>query len=305
MTPGPAPGFRVELVDFNQAREALRAVRDVVFIHEQQVPPELEHDPADPQHVHALARDAQGQPIGTGRISPSGRIGRMAVLAEWRGHGVGNALLRALLVHARARAMPEASLHAQASAIDFYARHGFIACGERFQEAGIEHQAMRRMLAGPMAVEDRDEAVIAATGVISRARSRLWIHSRELDPGLLDAASVLTALRRFAVDGRGRQVSILLHDPAAAQRAHAPLLALAQRLPSVFQFRAVDDPVDRAYAAAFIASDSGAYYFRSLGHRYDGDWDVADAGRARQLAESFKPVWERSRPCSELRALGL
>ncbi|MEN1944268.1 hypothetical protein WCE55_10490 [Luteimonas sp. MJ293] len=164
---------------------------------------------------------------------------------------------------------------------------------------------IERALPGPGTVASRDEAVVATAAVIGAARSRLWIHSRELDPGLLDDPDVLTALRQFAVGGRGRQVSILLHDPAAAQRAHAPLLALAQRLPSVFQFRAVDDPVDHAYAAAFITSDSGGYYFRSLGHRYDGDWDVADAGRARQLAESFKPVWERSRPCSELRALGL
>lgn len=155
------------------------------------------------------------------------------------------------------------------------------------------------------AVEDRDGAIAATAAVIGEARQRLWIHSRELDPGLLDDPGILAALRRFAVGGRARQVSILLHDPAAAQRAHAPLLPLAQRLPSVFAFRAVDDPVDRAYAAAYITSDSGAYYFRRLGHRYDGEWSTADAGRARQLAEAFKPVWERSRPCSELRALGL
>ena len=155
------------------------------------------------------------------------------------------------------------------------------------------------------AVETRDQAVAATAALVLAARSRLWIHSRELDPGLLDAEPVLEALRRFAVQGRGREARILLHDPDAPQRAHAPLLGLAQRLPSVFQFRAVDDPVDSAYASAFIATDSGGYYFRSLGHRFDGDWDPGHPGRARQLAEAFRPVWERSRPCTELRALGI
>ncbi len=157
----------------------------------------------------------------------------------------------------------------------------------------------------PGAVETRDAAVAATAAVIAGARSRVWIHSRELDPGLYDTEPVLEALRAFATGGRGREVRIILHDPAAPQRAHAPLLGLAQRLPSVFQFRAVDDPVDHAYSSAFLASDSGGYYFRRLGHRFDGEWDPADPGRARQLAEAFKPVWERSRACSELRALGL
>lgn len=301
----PAAGFSVGIVAFEAARADLHAVRGRVFIDEQGVPEELERDGADPSCIHVMARDGAGRPIGAGRMTASGRIGRMAVLGEWRGRGVGDAMLQALLDQARARAMPEATLHAQAPAIGFYARRGFIAVGDRFREAGIEHQAMRMPLAVAGAIETREAAIAATATLVAGARSRLWIHSRELDPGLLDAEPVLEALRGFAVGGRGREARILLHDPAAPQRAHAPLLALAQRLPSVFEFRAVDDPVDHAYAAAFLANDSGGYYFRSLGHRFDGDWDPADPGRARQLAESFKPVWERSRPCTELRALGL
>src|SRR5690554_851324 len=301
----PTAGFTVGIVAFDAARADLHAVRSRVFIDEQGVPPELERDADDPGCSHVLARDETGRPIGAGRISPAGRIGRMAVLREWRGRGVGEAMLRVLLDHARARALAEATLHAQASAIGFYAHRGFSAVGGRFQEAGIEHQAMRMPLAATGAIETREAAIAATVAVVSGARSRLWVHSRELDPGLLDAEPVLEALRAFATGGRGREARVLLHDPAAPQRAHAPLLALAQRLPSVFLFRAVDDPVDHAYASAFIATDGGGYYFRSLGHRFDGEWDPAAPGRARQLAEAFKPVWERSRPCTELRALGL
>jgi len=301
----PEPSFAVELTAFKPASADLYRVREQVFIREQGVPPGLERDETDGECTHVIARDPSGHPIGTGRITPSGRIGRMAVLGEWRGRGVGDAMLRVLLEHARGAGLPEVQLHAQAPAIDFYANRGFVPTGGRFQEAGIEHQAMRIALlrAGP--VETRDAAVAATAAIVSAARSRVWIHSRELDPGLFDADPVLEALRRFATSGRGREVRIILHDPAAPQRAHAPLLGLAQRLPSVFLFRAVDDPVDHAYAAAFVASDGGGYYFRRLGHRFDGEWDPEGQGRARQLAEAFKPVWERSRPCSELRALGI
>jgi len=89
------------------------------------------------------------------------------------------------------------------------------------------------------------------------------------------------------------------------QRAHAPLLDLAQRLPSMFAFRELDDPADRNDPSAMVATDGGGYYHRPLGHRFDGEWMPSGRARARQWIEAFKPVWERSRPCTGLRALGL
>lgn len=116
----------------------------------------------------------------------------------------------------------------------------------------------------------------------------------------------MDALRQLATRRNpGTEVQILLHDARAPQAAHAPLLALAQRLPTAFSFREVVDKVDRVYVSAFLVNDDGGYYFRTLGHRFEGEADRDAPGRARQLAETFRPVWERSRPCSELRALGI
>ena len=304
MSAGGGP-FSVEIVAWSAAREALLAVRTEVFVREQQVPEDLERDALDPGCWHVLASDAGGRAIGAGRLLPTRRIGRMAVLPEWRSRGVGAAMLQALLRQARGNGWTDVALDAQAGAIAFYQRHGFVAHGARFMEAGIEHQAMRLGLDRPQAVGDRKGAVAITREIIVAAQRRLWIHSRELDPGLLDDGLVLDALRAFATGTRGAEVQVLLHDAAAPQRAHAPLLSLAQRMPSAFAFREVDDPVDRAYAAAFIANDAGGYYYRGLGHRFDGEAERDGAGRARQLAETFRPVWERSRPCTELRALGL
>lgn len=299
------PSFRVEPADYERDIDDLRAVREPVFVHEQRVPIEEEWDALDPLCLHVVARDAEGRAIGTGRLTPEHKLGRMAVLPGWRGRGVGDAMLAALVDLARQQGWRELALNAQVSASGFYTRHGFVPYDARFHEAGIEHQAMRRKLDGPTAIETRDAAVAITTALATRARRSLWIYSRELDPGLFDAPEVLDALRHLAVGGHGGEIRILLQDADAPQRAHAPLIPLAQRLPSVFQFREVGDPVDRDYASAFIANDAGGYYFRTLGHRFDGEADLDGPGRARQLVETFRPVWERARPVSEYRALGI
>lgn len=314
--------FRIEPADFTADLADLRHVRETVFVVEQQVPIEEEWDEMDPRCRHVLARDPDGRPIGTGRLTPEHKIGRMAVLAEWRGRGVGDALLVALMDQARALGWDSVSLNAQVSAERFYARHGFVPYGDRFMEAGIEHQAMRRALeplrppshrgapargpSAPLVEFDDAAAVVAATAtLVQAARRELWLFSRDLEPAVYAQPAVLDALRGFATAGRGGSAKILLLDPATVLGNGHPLLALAQRLTSVFEFRTPVDPVDQQYPSAFVANDRDGYLFRLLGSRFEGDWSPARPARARQLAEHFGRVWERSRPCTELRALGL
>ena len=70
----------------------------------------------------------------------------MAVLRECRALGVGGAILERLIEEARRRGMRNVVLSAQTHALGFYRRHGFKEEGSVFQEAGIPHQAMRRVL---------------------------------------------------------------------------------------------------------------------------------------------------------------
>lgn len=301
----PGDAFRVEAIDYAGGVDDLRAVREPVFVQEQQVPIELEWDELDPVCVHVIARDAAGTPIGTGRLTPEHKIGRMAVLPEWRGRGVGDALLLALIEEAAQRRWPELRLHSQASAVGFYVKHGFVPYGDRFMEAGIEHQSMRRQIGGPTAIDTREAAVAITTAIITATRRELCLYSRHLDPGLFDAPEVLEALRRLATRRQRVDIRILLQDAGTPQRAHAPLIGLGQRLSSVFAFREITDPADHGYASAFIANDSGGYYFRTLGNRFDGEAALDFGGRARQLADGFMPVWERARVVTEFRALDI
>jgi len=138
----PRP-FTVIDVDYARDLPQLRSIRDCVFVKEQKVPLELEWDALDPLCQHVLARDSDLHAIGTGRLTPQHTIGRMAVLPEWRGKGVGDALLQRLVGIASESGWAEVSLHSQVSAIGFYQKHGFMAYGDIYQEAGIAHQNMR------------------------------------------------------------------------------------------------------------------------------------------------------------------
>jgi len=125
------------------------AIRRRVFIEEQSVPEEIEMDADDQRAFHALAI-LDGVAIGCGRMLEHGesevKIGRMAVLREFRKTGVGEQILRFLIDRARARGIRKAILHAQLTAEGFYLKQGFRPIGGVFDEAGIEHRKMERSL---------------------------------------------------------------------------------------------------------------------------------------------------------------
>jgi predicted GNAT family N-acyltransferase len=129
-------------------REAdLRAVRDAVFIVEQAVPADLEFDACDLRCVHVLALDGD-RPVGTARVDLDydGKIGRVAVLAEYRGRGIGIRLLESVERIAREWGLESTWLNAQAGAVSFYEKLGYRLEGEPFVEAGIPHRRMRKFL---------------------------------------------------------------------------------------------------------------------------------------------------------------
>jgi predicted GNAT family N-acyltransferase len=138
--------FRVRIVAWGEMQPVLQGIRTTVFVVGQDVPVEIERDGRDADCVHVVAEDARGEAIGTGRLLPDGRVGRMAVLEAWRGKGVGGAMLQALMREAKRLGHAEAYLHSQSHARAFYERHGYVVEGEEYLEAGIPHVAMRAKL---------------------------------------------------------------------------------------------------------------------------------------------------------------
>lgn len=125
------------------------AIRHQVFVLGQDVPQDLEIDGLDGVCDHVLV-SVDGVEAGTARlraVDGHGKAERVAVLAAFRGLGLGLLLMQALEERARARGWQELHLNAQWPVVPFYERMGYVGHGEPFDEAGIRHLAMWRRLA--------------------------------------------------------------------------------------------------------------------------------------------------------------
>ena len=140
----------LETGHWSTLKDKAQPVRTQVFVQEQGIDAKDEWDTADADAVHAVITNRFGHPLGTARLlkkSPGvAQIGRMAVVRVMRGSGLGGQLLNALVDIAKARGDKEVLLHAQTSAQAFYAREGFVPVGEPFDEVGIAHIEMRKVL---------------------------------------------------------------------------------------------------------------------------------------------------------------
>ncbi|MEO7432608.1 MAG: GNAT family N-acetyltransferase [Dokdonella sp.] len=311
--------FTIEPASWEQDLADLRAVRETVFLVEQSIPPEMEWDALDARSRHVIARDHDGRPIGTGRLTPDHGIGRMAVLANWRGKGVGEAIMRVLLEQARLLGYPAIELHAQTHALPFYEKLGFEPFGEEFLECAIPHRMMRRTVeplaalasaplppapeARLLIADDRSQALAAVTELLSVARYEIAIYTRDLDAALFDVAETLDQVKRIALSGRHAQVRILVQEPRKALADGHRLIGLAQRLTTPIAIRTPLEERDLQYPSAFLVNDRRGYFFRMLGSRLEGEGSTYAPGRHAQLLSLFDQVWERSSPSEDLRQL--
>ena len=133
----------VSIANWSDKQAEVTSVRRAVFIEEQKVPESIELDDRDPCCHHVLACDKSGAPVGTARIDTNGKIGRMAVLRDHRGLGVGREMLRVIMDCGRANGITDFHLSAQISAVGFWEKTGFEPSGDEFEEAGIQHINMR------------------------------------------------------------------------------------------------------------------------------------------------------------------
>ncbi len=135
----------VKQVKWQDRESYLRRIRTIVFIEEQNIPEEMEWDEHDETCTHVIV-DINGDYIATGRLLETGQIGRMAVLKSYRQRGIGSKILKKLLFIADEKLMKEVFLHSQVNAIGFYKKFGFEEEGSIFDDAGIPHQKMKKVI---------------------------------------------------------------------------------------------------------------------------------------------------------------
>lgn len=321
---------RIRKYTWQLAPRSLREIRQRVFIDEQKVPPELEWDDTDEIADHFLAVLPDNTPIATGRmfttLDDTAHIGRMAVLPEHRGKGIGEAMLRHIMAEAAGH-VRDLHLSAQGHAVPFYQRSGFHVFEGPYDDAGIPHFGMRCL--APMEIVSAlakehpgptpmilgsDEASWPIDheaqlpqlmdNLVSQARQRVWLYDRLLDHDLYDRQRLRDLFSGLARHHRNSEIRLLIHDDAPLVKRRHQLVELMRRLPSSIALRLVNDDYPPA-GEPFVLVDREGVLYRHRFDRPEGFAGFADSGRVKLLGETFQRMWDTARPSLELRELPL
>ncbi len=312
-------GYSVRLADWSGDEPGIHRVREIVFVDEQAVPADLEWDGLDPECIQAVAESRECDVIGTGRLHPGGKIGRMAVLREWRGAGVGAALLRCLMDAARERGLEEVFLHAQTRVLGFYERFGFVAEGAEFEEAGIPHRAMRCRLRGEgmnisgaaaestpqgtrTVLEGKAEFTEAVAEVSARAARSIAIFTPDLEPGVYDSPKFLENIKRLVLSRSHARIRVLISDPTRVVKTVNRFVHFGRRLSTFIEFRQLSEEMP-AREDAFLLIDGSALVYRARADRWEGIADTDEPRMTRLYLEQFDQMWHLAEPALELRQL--
>ena len=136
--------LKIEIVKWIDGLSQLKNIREKVFIQEQKVTPQLEWDGMDEKAIHFLVFNDKAA-IGCARaivIKDHMQLGRMAVLKEYRGQGIGSALLEKAMTIAKLNQLSVIYISAQCHAIDFYKKFGFEVKSDIYLDAEIPHRDM-------------------------------------------------------------------------------------------------------------------------------------------------------------------
>ena len=318
----------IQVYRWDQAPDAVRELREQVFIEEQGVPLELEWDDTDALADHFLMVSADGsKPLATARLYPDGvgggSIGRLAVKMSERGQGLGQQLLRAVMSHAAPR-YDYLMLSAQEYAIPFYERCGFYVCSGTYDDAGIPHRSMcctapalvlsrRPDSARPLTL-GADTTVWAVRrashyrdlvrALCHQTRRKLSLYDYQLSDELYDDDFIAESLSALARRHRHAEIRLLIHDDRSVIRRPHRLVRLMHRLPSNVHLRLINPDYPSPTTPFLLADDVGlAYRYESASA--DGFVSFNDRGQVRRLHEQFERLWSTGKTSLELRQLPL
>ncbi|MFT6992619.1 MAG: putative GNAT family N-acyltransferase [Paraglaciecola sp.] len=134
--------FFAKNADWGNEQHKLKKLREKVFVCQWRIPAEYEFDHQDSIAFHVLVVNEHNQEVATGRITPTGEIGRIAVEPEFRGPEVYQALFNALLNIARQHGLKDVLVQCELEGVNYYQQQGFRPVGTVFMDAGIARQRM-------------------------------------------------------------------------------------------------------------------------------------------------------------------
>lgn len=324
----------VTTVDW-QAGKALRDIRQRVFIDEQQVPEDLEWDAQDEGATHFLLLRA-GHPVGTGRLLKDGHIGRIAILPQHRGLGLGERLMRAIMAHAIDKGMHTLLLSAQTHAVPFYQRLGFEVCSDIYLDAGIEHQDMRWsddtqksdhlphiefVSPGRFTIHNPDEEPPAKPDysdpdmipiteqnaqeqlieLLDGCLQSVRIFAPEQALWLFNRQAILQACERLIARNPKARIQVLLQEVSNDFLSGHTLLSLARRFPSLCQVRKQHPDLPRqSYAQAMI--DQQGFLMLPVARQREGFVRQTSRDQVKRWSDTFDERWNSSQTDPAIRS---
>lgn len=302
-------------VTWDDAQSALRLIRQSVFIDEQHVPEELEWDGDDKKAVHLLGKEGN-RPVACARILEDGKLGRLAVLKDYRKHGWGGRLLRAAEQHIKERKKNRLYLNAQANSYQFYFNNGYRPSDEIFWDANIPHIRMQKILTRPDTIsktymlgsdeENHYSDQPAASPVwfqiaSSQSRREICIQINDLAHPLFNNVACIANLSAFIRQSHQTQVRILLNKEIPGLSEH-PLLQLHQRMSSRFKIRIDHLPTNKEAYGNQILFDLNGYL------RFDYRTSFCNFSNRTSVSRHkahFEQYWASSRQLVEGRNLNV
>ncbi|WP_430462383.1 GNAT family N-acetyltransferase [Thalassolituus sp. LLYu03] len=302
--------MEIEVTNWNAQRDALKAIRQRVFIEEQGVPEALEWDSDDADAVHFLARDGK-RPVGCARLLANGTLGRMAVVPEYRRHKIGTLLIRAIENHYQ-REFHGRILKAnvQTRAFAFYRDNGFTPEASFNIDAGIPHVLMNKVLGrssqdSEILVPGRDSARYVFEPASGAAESLLQIGCqsapRTLEIAIHDLAlpiwsdtSTLSCINRYLREARQRSVRLLIANEYAGIADHR-LIQLQQRMSSRIQLKVHGGIRDNLILMT--------PYCWIEAQRHQVVASLNDRPRVARLLEQYHDLWRTAQTCKEAQRL--
>jgi N-acetylglutamate synthase-like GNAT family acetyltransferase len=315
-------------VDWSTHQQQLRRIRERVFIEELGGAAAAQWDGLDDEAAQFIALNEAGIALGTARLSSTGTLGRVAVLAEYRHRGIGHQLLRAVVDHATELGLPRVSVLAPGSLRGFFHELGFRASTSGSGAHGATRVEMTLELPIPyeptaaatevlnpsseprmarasqlMAFDSEHACRQTIALMVADARRSVAVYSPSLEAELFASGPCLESFRQFA-RRRRTALQILVEDAKAIAAAGHPLLELARRLPSKIKLRRL--PNDHAPARRdFMVVDEEAVWIRPDTGAFVGWANPHEPVEARRLLEEFNWLFERSTDDPELRLLSL
>lgn len=308
----------VRLADWNQEgdKNKLHEIRYQVFVEEQKVPESKEWDQQDTQATHfLLSSDAEA--IGCARIIIDGqaiKIGRVAILPQYRGIGAGYFLMNFIRDYAEEKGFASMILEAQTQAYHFYRQCGYDAQGTPFNDCDIPHILMQRDVKKttqeqkPLFVAGEDQERYSMANFIEKqgflemqlqqCRRLLYIQWGQLNESVLELPFLNVAIMRLIKRNPKTQVRIMVPEPDQNLDQH-PLMVIRERLSSRIELKFIEK--ENNIDNIFLFDLHG--YFSLKGH--EGWTNFCDRSRVKTQIEEFDRMWQKARVPHELRRLYL